>query len=138
MKNQFTIEEIKKYILSQDSLGDVMHYLSAGNIIKANQSKDFDQYDFEEWFEQKFEELSEEHSNGELIDAIDIVDDGDGIIALKFDIDLGRDGIRRGNVVVINSTENELVRLTLDESIEGGDLDVELKSAILDYLENGK
>ncbi len=36
MKETFTIEEIKNYILSQDSLGDVMYNLSAENIIKAN------------------------------------------------------------------------------------------------------
>jgi len=35
-EEKFTIEEIKKYILSQDSLGDVMYNLNAQNIIKAN------------------------------------------------------------------------------------------------------
>lgn len=33
----FTIEEIKTYILSQDSLGDVLYNLSAENIIEANE-----------------------------------------------------------------------------------------------------
>lgn len=37
MQETFTIEEIRKYILSQDSLGDVAYNLSAENIIKANQ-----------------------------------------------------------------------------------------------------
>jgi hypothetical protein len=36
MDDKFSIEEIKTYILSQDSLGDVMYYLNAENIRKAN------------------------------------------------------------------------------------------------------
>lgn len=36
MQTTFTIEEIRKYILSQDSLGDVMYNLSAENVIEAN------------------------------------------------------------------------------------------------------
>lgn len=39
MVEKFTIEEIKKYILSQDSLGDVLYYLNAENIRKANEWK---------------------------------------------------------------------------------------------------
>lgn len=39
MKTTFTIDEIKKYILSQDSLGDVLYNLSAESIINANTSK---------------------------------------------------------------------------------------------------
>jgi hypothetical protein len=35
MKAEFTIEEIRKYILSQDSLGDVLYNLKAENIEKA-------------------------------------------------------------------------------------------------------
>jgi hypothetical protein len=36
MQEKFTIQEIKNYILSQDSLGDVLYNLKAENIIKAN------------------------------------------------------------------------------------------------------
>lgn len=32
----YTIEQIKKYIMSQDSRGDILYNLSDGNIIKAN------------------------------------------------------------------------------------------------------
>ena len=39
MKDTFTIEEIKNYILSQDSLGDVLYNLKAENIIKANEDE---------------------------------------------------------------------------------------------------
>lgn len=35
--NKFSIDEIRKYILSQDSLGDVLYFLTAENIIKANE-----------------------------------------------------------------------------------------------------
>lgn len=35
-KTSFTIEEIKNYIISQDSLGDVLYNLSSENIKKAN------------------------------------------------------------------------------------------------------
>ena len=37
MKTTFTIEEIKNYILSQDSLGDVLYNLKTEKIIEANQ-----------------------------------------------------------------------------------------------------
>ena len=37
MQNTFTIDEIRKYILSQDSLGDVLYNLSVSKIIEANE-----------------------------------------------------------------------------------------------------
>lgn len=36
---QFTIEEIRKYLLSQDSMGDILYNLSEANIIKANEEE---------------------------------------------------------------------------------------------------
>lgn len=36
MEQKFTVEEIKRYIMSQDSLGDVFYNLNAENIKKAN------------------------------------------------------------------------------------------------------
>lgn len=36
MEEKFTVAEIKNYIKSQDSLGDVMYNLNAENIRKAN------------------------------------------------------------------------------------------------------
>lgn len=36
-KKLFSIEEIRNYIESKDSLGDVAHFLSEENIIKANE-----------------------------------------------------------------------------------------------------
>lgn len=40
MKESFTIEEIKNYILSQDSLVDVLYFLNAKNIMEANNTED--------------------------------------------------------------------------------------------------
>ena len=40
MQNTFTIPEIRKYILSQDSLGDVLYNLSASKIIEANEEEE--------------------------------------------------------------------------------------------------
>lgn len=40
MQNTFTIEEIRKYILSQDSLGDVLYNLSVSKILEANQTEE--------------------------------------------------------------------------------------------------
>ena len=36
-KTEFTIEEIRKYLMKQDSLGVIAYNLSAANIIKANE-----------------------------------------------------------------------------------------------------
>ena len=51
MQNTFTIEEIRKYILSQDSLGDVLYNLSVSKILEANapeeeEEDDEDDFDF--------------------------------------------------------------------------------------------
>lgn len=40
MEDRFTVEEIKNYILSQDSMGDILYFLSAENIRKANQEEE--------------------------------------------------------------------------------------------------
>lgn len=36
MQNTFSIEEIRNYILSQDSMGDILYNLKAEKIIEAN------------------------------------------------------------------------------------------------------
>jgi hypothetical protein len=43
MQNTFTIDEIRKYILSQDSLGDVLYNLSASKILEANEPEEDDE-----------------------------------------------------------------------------------------------
>jgi len=40
MQTTFTIEEIRNYILSQDSFGDVLYNLKSEKIIEANQPKE--------------------------------------------------------------------------------------------------
>jgi hypothetical protein len=51
MQNTFTIDEIRKYILSQDSLGDVLYNLSVSKILEANEEyEDEDDEDDEDDF----------------------------------------------------------------------------------------
>ena len=40
MQNTFTIDEIRKYILSQDSWGDVLYNLSVSKILEANEPEE--------------------------------------------------------------------------------------------------
>ena len=42
MEEKFTLDEIRNYILSQDSMGDILYFLSAENIRKANEPKEED------------------------------------------------------------------------------------------------
>lgn len=53
---KFTIEEIKTYIKSKDSLGDVMYYLTAENIRKANEPKEEEEPDINT-FMKEFSEI---------------------------------------------------------------------------------
>tara|TARA_R110002050_G_scaffold102135_1_gene210592 strand:- start:47 stop:214 length:168 start_codon:yes stop_codon:yes gene_type:complete len=39
-EQKFTIEEIRNYIMSQDSFGDVIYNLKAEKIIEANESEE--------------------------------------------------------------------------------------------------
>jgi hypothetical protein len=49
MQNTFTIDEIRKYILSQDSMGDILYNLSVSKIIEANlpEEEEDDEDDFD-------------------------------------------------------------------------------------------
>ena len=49
MQNTFNIDEIRKYILSQDSLGDVLYNLSASKILEANEPEEEE----DEWEEEE-------------------------------------------------------------------------------------
>jgi hypothetical protein len=51
MQNTFTIDEIRKYILSQDSLGDVLYNLSVSKILEANEPEEDDEEDDEDDFD---------------------------------------------------------------------------------------
>jgi hypothetical protein len=48
MQKTFTIEEIRNYIRSKDSIGDVIYYLSEENIVKANQELEEEDEDDDE------------------------------------------------------------------------------------------
>ncbi len=48
MQNTFTIDEIRKYILSQDSLGDVLYNLSSSKILEANEPEEEEEDDEDE------------------------------------------------------------------------------------------
>ena len=48
MRNTFTIDEIRKYILSQDNLGDVLYNLSVSKILVANQPEEEEDEDDED------------------------------------------------------------------------------------------
>lgn len=56
MQNTFTIDEIRKYILSQDSLGDVLYNLSSSKIIEANEPDD-DELDWSELDDDEINEM---------------------------------------------------------------------------------
>ena len=45
MKNTFNIDEIRKYILSQDSLGDVLYNLSVSKILEVNEPEEEEEDD---------------------------------------------------------------------------------------------
>ena len=51
MQNTFTIDEIRKYILSQDSLGDVLYNLSVSKILEANEPEEEEDEDDEDDFD---------------------------------------------------------------------------------------
>lgn len=54
MQNTFTIDEIRNYILSQDSLGDVLYNLSSSKIFEANEFKEEEE---DEWDEMGDDEM---------------------------------------------------------------------------------
>ena len=56
MQNTFTIDEIRNYILSQDSLGDVLYNLSSSKIFEANELKEEEE---DEWDELDDDEIKE-------------------------------------------------------------------------------
>lgn len=56
MQNTFTIDEIRKYILSQDSLGDVLYNLSSSKIIESNEPDD-DELDWDELDDDEIKEM---------------------------------------------------------------------------------
>ena len=56
MRETFTIDEIRKYILSQDSLGDVLYNLSSSKIFEANEPED-NELDWDELDDDEIREM---------------------------------------------------------------------------------
>ena len=56
MQNTFTIDEIRKYILSQDSLGDVLYNLSSSKIFEANNPEE-DELNWDEMDDDEIREM---------------------------------------------------------------------------------
>lgn len=56
MQNTFTIDEIRKYILSQDSLGDVLYNLSVSKILEANEPEE-DEIDWDSSSDDEIREM---------------------------------------------------------------------------------
>ncbi len=56
MQNTFTIDEIRKYILSQDSLGDVLYNLSVSKILEANEPEE-DEIDWDSYSDDEIREM---------------------------------------------------------------------------------
>ena len=57
MQNTFNIDEIRKYILSQDSIGDILYNLSVSKILEANEPDE----DEEDWEELDDDEIREKY-----------------------------------------------------------------------------
>jgi hypothetical protein len=58
MQNTFNIDEIRKYILSQDSLGDVLYNLSVSKILQANETETND-IDWDDLSDDEIKEMYE-------------------------------------------------------------------------------
>lgn len=56
MQNTFTIDEIRKYILSQDSLGDVLYNLSVSKILEVNEPEE-DEIDWDSSSDDEIREM---------------------------------------------------------------------------------
>jgi hypothetical protein len=57
MQKTFTIEEIRKYILSQDSMGDILYNLKEENIIQANEPEEIDEEDWDDLSDDEIREM---------------------------------------------------------------------------------
>jgi len=57
MQKTFTIEEIRKYILSQDSMGDILYNLKEENIIQVNEPEEIDEEDWDNLSDDEIREM---------------------------------------------------------------------------------
>lgn len=127
-QEKFTINEIKKYITSQDSLGDVMYNLSAKNIVKANIEDPITLY--KQWLMEEFESITEEHMNAETMIDVSIENEDENIIII-FNIDANRRGIQTHNTIYITKQLGySEVKVRICELLEGYGIEEDLELAI--------
>ena len=83
-----------------------------------------------DWLIDKFNELA---PNSETAENVNFVFEGNGNVRIKFDIDCGRYGYWRGQIVRINERGNVCVDIS-DCPLEGNGLDDELMNAIIEQI----
>lgn len=126
---KFTIEEIKNYIKSKDSLGDVMYYLTEENIKAANLNLEFSW--FQTWLTEKFQEITWDVSNGESISEIDITREANSII-IDFVVDCDDYGYHDDNQIRISS--DGTYKISLSEILESGGVPSALEALIINEI----
>lgn len=133
-KDKFTISEIRKYLSSQDSFGDIMHNLSVENIIKANTEDPIVIY--KEWLADTFVSISENTHNSDTIEDIDI-ETNDNIILITFTVDGDRAGKHSsGNQITIEKKVGySEIKVRLCDLLEGGGIEEELEIKIKENIE---
>jgi hypothetical protein len=136
-QEKFTISEIKKYITSQDSLGDVLYNLTADNIVKANIEDPIVIY--KKWLMGEFESITEEYTNSETMLDVTIENEDENII-ITFSVDANRSGIQPHNTIYIyKQLGYSVVKVRLCELLEGfgieEDLSVSIQNNIKQLLE---
>jgi hypothetical protein len=93
---------------------------------------DLELLDFEKWFVKTFEDIAKNQSNSEIIDTIEVSKDKAKNIIVNFSVNCGRSGIEPYNKITI--TPKKKVTMQLSEFLEGGDIDGNLKIAIIEKI----
>lgn len=88
--------------------------------------------EFEKWFKDSFDELTEEHRNSEELENFKMEKTG-SITKITFDVDCGRAGVHRENYVTIDN-KKKAVQIRLSEIIEFCGIEDGLKTALLKKL----
>jgi hypothetical protein len=84
-----------------------------------------------EVFEQLFHEATEEESNGETLEQLEITQ-SQNTVTFDFRVDCGRQGIHKDNKVIVNN--RGIIQIDLAEVIEGGGIKDSLEEKILNLI----
>jgi hypothetical protein len=84
-------------------------------------------------FEKIFNQASVEESNGETIENLKMINNGDSV-EFEFDIDCGRRGLHRENSCLINN--RGLIKISLCELLEDGGIEDFIEEKLNDFLKN--